>query len=47
MEIQKLDYDNRKKKIEWEEMKKKIEEEKIKGENLKRKKIEEGDILWF
>jgi hypothetical protein len=24
---------------------KKIEEEKIKGENLKRKKIEEGDIL--
>jgi len=26
-------------------MKKKIEEEKIKGENLKRKKIEEGDIL--
>jgi len=24
---------------------KKIEEEKIKGKNLKRKKIEEGDIL--
>jgi hypothetical protein len=46
MEIQKLDYDNRKK--NWvRRNEKKIEEEKIKGENLKRKKIEEGDILWF